>query len=459
MTIDADVLIIGAGAAGIAAARALTDAGKRVIVLEARDRLGGRVWTADLVGTEFTGVPLDLGAGWVHGYEHNPLSEYARRAGVKLLPSDTVLLGGGLVLFSDDGRRWTEDECKALESRFDAVIEAMNEMAAARRSKAWSDISLQQGFDEMLERKTSMLTGAARISDAQGILSEVEGRRGALNYKFNSEVEHEYSGDIAEMSLMNWDDDSTPHVLGDTDALPEGGWWPIIAPVARGLDVRTRTTVASVESGAHRVTVVTTGHSTYTAPHCIITLPLGVLKAGSVSFTPELPERKRAAIARLGMGVLNRLVLKFPRVFWPPTDWLGVVGERKGYWAEWFDLSRHTGQPILIGFNAAAYGREVEALTDEQQVSEAMRVLRELFEDVPEPEAFVITRWASDPFACGSYSFIGVGASSADRAALGEPCDRLFFAGEATSVKYPGTVHGAWLSGLRAVREVLMTQN
>ncbi len=432
---QADVLVIGAGAAGLAAARRLADAGGRVIVLEARDRLGGRVWT-----TQFCGVPLDLGAGWVHGYERNPLSEHARRAGVRLAPSDTVLLGADLALFDADGRRWTAGEREALEAKFDAVMDELGALAAARAEQGLPDISLQAAFDELGQ------------GDA-GILH-------ALHYKFNSEIEHEYGGDIAEMSLLNWDDDTTPHVLGDADALPEGGWWRVIEPACAGLDIRLRKTVARVEYGILGVTVGCTDQSTYTAPHCVVTLPLGVLKAGSVAFAPELPERKRAAIARLGMGVLNRLVLKFPRVFWPQTDWLGVIAARRGYWAEWLDMSRHTGQPILIAFNAAAYGREVESLTDERQVSEAMSVLRRLFGDVPEPESFAVTRWASDLLARGAYSFVGVSASSADRAALGEPvAGRLFFAGEATSVEYPANVHGAWLSGERAAREVLMTQD
>jgi monoamine oxidase len=475
-----DVLIIGAGAAGISAARTLADAGQRVIVLEARDRLGGRIWT-----TQFSGVPLDLGAGWVHGYERNPLSEHARRAGVRLAPSDTVLLGADLALFDEDGRRWTQDERDELEARFDAVIGEMEALAAARRERGLPDVSIQQGFDEVLKIETRMLNGGPAAFDgpqSKGALSAVAtphpstaarkarasaqgasfipGELPALHYKFNSEIEHEYSGDIAEMSLTNWDDDQTPHLLGERDALPEGGWWRVIAPACGGLDIRLRQAVSRVDSGAHQVTVVTTDQSTYAAPHCIITLPLGVLKAGSVNFTPQLPERKRAAIVKLGMGVLNRLVLKFPRVFWPQTDWLGVIAERRGYWAEWLDLSRHTSQPILIAFNAAAYGREVESLTDEQQVSEAMAVLRRLFTDVPEPEAFAVTRWAGDPFARGSYSFVGVGASSDDRAALAEPvAGRLFFAGEATSVEYPATVHGAWLSGERAAQEVLKTKD
>lgn len=430
---SADVLILGAGAAGLAAARMLADAGRRVLVLEARDRLGGRVWT-----TEFAGRPLDLGAAWIHGYEGNPLSEHARRAGIRLLPSDTILLGGELALYGTDGRRLTADERAAIEARFEELEAALKELGRARAGAGQPDISLQAAFDELRAQ--------------HGWPAETVG---ALNYKLNSEIEHEYSGDLSEMSLLNWDDDQTPFRLGAHDALPAGGWWPVLAPAARGLDIRRQHLVSRVEHGAQGVTVLT-DQGAFTAPHAIVTLPLGVLKAGTVIFSPALPERKQAAIQRLGMGVLNKLVLKFPRVFWPEADWLGYIAERRGRWAEWLDLSRHTGQPLLIGFNAAAYGREVEALSDEQTVAEGMRVLRRLFGDVPKPEAFAITRWASDPFARGAYSFVGVGASSAERAALGEPVGgRLFFAGEATSVEYPGNVHGAWLSGERAAQEIL----
>lgn len=455
---DADVIVIGAGAAGIAAARKLMDAGKRVIVLEARDRLGGRVWTA-----EFSDVALDLGAAWVHGYERNPLSERARTAGVTLKPSDTVLLGADLALFTQDGRRWTKAEREVLEEQFDAVMDELENLAEERSSQNLPDISIQQGFELILKNTTSTLSGTAGTSAAQSKGALWENELHALNYKFNSAIEHEYSGAVEDMSLLNWDEDLTPQQLGEADALPEGGWWPILAPAARGLEVRLQHAAARVEYGGHLVTVTCTvpsGTTAFTAPQVIITLPAGVLKADGVEFVPPLLEAKRAALQKIGVGVLNRLVLKFPRKFWPETDWLGYVSERKGFWAEWLDLSQHTGQPILIAFNAAEYGREVEQLSDAEQVAQALEILRVMFgAEVPQPEIYLITRWASDPFALGSYTYLRPGGFGEDRDALAAPLEnKLFFAGEATSREYLSTVHGAWLSGKRAAKEILESE-
>jgi monoamine oxidase len=479
---SADVIVIGAGAAGIAAARKLVDAGKRVIVLEARNRLGGRVWTE-----EFSGVALDMGAAWVHGYEGNPLSAMAQAAGVTLKPSDTVLLGADLALYAEDGRRWTSDERDLLEERFEAVIEELENLAEERDARGLPDISIWQGVEELLNIKTSTLSEAERSrrvaaqskgafsssdphpsttarknarASAQGATAFSAEELHALRYKFNSAIEHEYSGAVEDMSLLNWDEDLTPQQLGEADALPEGGWWPILAPATRGLDVRLQNAASRVESGGHLVKVTCTnpsGEAVFTAPQVIVTLPAGVLKANAVKFVPPLPAEKLAALEKIGVGVLNKLVLKFPRKFWPDTDWLGYVSERKGFWAEWLDLSQHTGQPMLIAFNAAEYGREVEQLADAEQVVLALEILRRMFgAAVPEPESYVITRWAGDPFAFGSYTYLRPGGTSDDRDTLAAPvANKLFFAGEATHREYLSTVHGAWLSGLRAANEIL----
>ncbi|NJN93924.1 MAG: FAD-dependent oxidoreductase [Anaerolineales bacterium] len=170
-----------------------------------------------------------------------------------------------------------------------------------------------------------------------------------------------------------------------------------------------------------------------------------------------MPASKTAAIRRLGMGLLNKTYLRFPEAFWDDEhDLLGYIGERKGEWAEWLNIYKYTGQPILLGFNAGRYGRQIEKLSDEQIVGAAMNTLRAIYgNDVPDPTASLITRWASDPLAGGSYSYLPPGATEADREALAEPvAERLFFAGEATASDYPATVHGALLSGRRAAAEI-----
>jgi monoamine oxidase len=189
-----------------------------------------------------------------------------------------------------------------------------------------------------------------------------------------------------------------------------------------------------------------------------VTLPQGVLKAGYVTFSPALPEEKLRAIERMRMGILNKVYLRFPRIFWPEEpDMLGYVSERKGEWTEWLNIAHYTGQPVLLAFNAADYGRAIEDLTDDEIVAAAMATLRTMFgDDIPEPEAALITRWGADPYAHGSYSFMALGANPDHYDDLAAPVGgRVFFAGEATSADFAATVHGAYLSGLRAAEEIL----
>jgi predicted NAD/FAD-dependent oxidoreductase len=364
----------------------------------------------------------------------------ARAAGVTLRPSDTILLGGTLALFAADGRRLSDLERGAIETRFDEVLAALEALGQARRAQGLPDISLQAAFDE--------------VCAMRGFPPDVVQ---ALVYKLNSAFEHEYSGEVGDMSLYEWDEDDTTEDLGDHDLLPVDGYVRALAPLARGLDLR-------FGQGARRVThddagvTVETGRGTFAAARVVVTAPLGVLKRGVIEFVPALPERKRAALDAIGMGVLNKLALRFPRWFWPEeAEWLGYMSARKGVWAEWFNLGKHAGRPVLVGYNAGAYGRQVEALSDAAMTAEALRTLRTMFgPGVPEPEAVQASRWASDPFAFGSYTYLRPGAKGDDRDALSEPvAGRLFFAGEATSRQYLSTVHGALLSGRRAAREVI----
>jgi monoamine oxidase len=203
---------------------------------------------------------------------------------------------------------------------------------------------------------------------------------------------------------------------------------------------------------------VITANTKFSADQVVVTLPLGVLQAEHVRFTPALPRDKQAAITQLGMGVLNKCYLRFPSVFWPTdVDWLEHVSATPGVWTEWVSFARATNMPVLLGFNAADQGREIEAWSDQTIVASAMGTLRAIYgTGIPQPTAWQITRWASDPFSLGSYSYNPLGTQGNTRQLLAGPVQqKLFFAGEAAEPDYFGTAHGAYLSGLRAAREIL----
>ena len=217
--------------------------------------------------------------------------------------------------------------------------------------------------------------------------------------------------------------------------------------------------VTRVAYGPTGVEVHTVAHGTLQADRCVCALPLGVLKVDRVAFDPPLPEAHRAAMAKLEVGVLDKLYLRFPSAFWATetrAHVLGRVDAPVGRFAEWMNLHALIGQPVLLGFNAARIATALPA-SDDEVVRVALDDLRTMFgERVREHVSFVRTQWGSDPFAFGSYSAFGIGSSPRDVEALARPIGgRLFFAGEHTDSVDPATTHGARRSGLRAAAEVV----
>jgi monoamine oxidase len=133
------------------------------------------------------------------------------------------------------------------------------------------------------------------------------------------------------------------------------------------------------------------------------------------------------------------------------------IPARHGEWVEWLNVARVGQKPVLLGFNAADFGKEIESWTDTKIVDSAMQTLKTIFgAGIPDPTDFQLTRWGADPYALGSYSFNALGSAPKMRNLLAQPIDqRIFFAGEATDKSYFATVHGAYLSGLRAAKEVM----
>jgi monoamine oxidase len=420
------VVVIGAGLAGLAAANELQTQGFEVIVVEARDRVGGRVWTSH----EWADIPLDLGASWIHGVNGNPLTDLADEIEAHRL----VTRYEKAVTYSTRGNPLDKNAENRLVNLRKRLLKAIE-----RVQQHDEDVSLRQA-----------------ILPIDLELEETSEEARWIDFILSSDFEQEYSGSASTLSA-HWCDHAQE--FDGNDVLFAQGFGAIAEFLADGLDIKLRQIVREVQWGESPARVITQDFE-YEADHVVVTLPLGVLQAGKVSFTPDLPQGKREAITKLGMGVLNKCYLRFKEPFWPTdVDWLEYVSETPGAWTQWVSFWRVAKQPVLLGFNAAERGREIERLSDKEIVASAMKTLRTIYgEHIPEPTGFQITRWATDPFAFGSYSFNAVGSTPSMRSTLASPLsEKVFFAGEATHSEYFATAHGAYLSGLLAAEAIVAT--
>ena len=418
------IIVVGAGLAGLAAAQTLQEQGHEVIVLEGRDRIGGRVWTS----TQWPGMPLDFGATWIHGTEDNPITALADDLNALRRVTDY----DRVITYHTAGPPLSEAEEATLEHLADQIVAAI-----AQAQDREEDISLREAIDPLL----------------RGVDPDSQTARW-IHFLLNSQIEHEYSGRATHLSAQWYDNDQA---FDGDEALFAEGFGVIAEALARGVAIELGQVVREIQWASSPVRVVT-NQAEFVADQVVVTLPLGVLQANRVRFTPALPHNKQTAISQLGMGVLNKCYLRFPRVFWPTdVDWLGYISATPGEWAEWVSFHRVAAMPILLGFNAADQGQRMEAWSDEAIVASALATLKTMFGNrIPDPLDAQITRWATDPFALGSYSYNAVGSTPNDRAVLAAPlASRVFFAGEATHPDYFGTTHGAYLSGLRAAEEIL----
>lgn len=411
-----DVVIVGAGIAGLAAARMLTDEGASVVVLEAANRIGGRIHTDRSLG-----LPLELGAGWIHGPQSNPISPLAAEVDLGTFVTDD----DSFQLYRRDGQlvadRHVEEgiaRLEALQERIDGELDVDMDLRAA-----------VQRFDP----------DALRDPVTQWMLSAY--------------VEFSTGGPLGELSALFFDEDET---FAGADVILPDGFDRVLTPLAHGLDVRLRQDVERIQYQSDGVTV-TTSQGNVRARHCICTLPLGILQAGSVRFDPLLPSQHLRAISRIGMGQVSKLALRFEEPFWPDdVQYFGAMSDPVGRWSYILNTSTFSDVPALVLVSLGSYAPEVEQLDDHAAIADGMAVLRDMFgTQVSAPTDFAMTRWSRDPLAFGAYSFAKVGSSPADFEAFAEPvASSLHFAGEHTLFEYHGTAHGAYLSGLRAAQAI-----
>jgi monoamine oxidase len=423
---DADVIVVGAGVAGLAAAAELARAGRAVLLLEARGRIGGRVHTRHEPGVA---VPLELGAEFIHGE-----ARLTRE-----------LLGqSGIAIADVHGSRW-----RARDGQLEAADDWLEDITAAMQQapilKA-RDVS----FDELLSQHLPGISAAAKTA----------ARRMAEGFDAADTARASARALVAE-----WSGDT---LGGAPQSRPAGGYGSLLGSLLQGptppaLRLRLHSTVRALHWSARGVEV--SGEwlgapFAARARRALITLPLGVLQQGAVRFAPELGT-KQAALAALSSGSIVKLLLRFSRPFWAQC-----AGQRYAdatffhapealfptFWTAWPQPA-----PLLVAWVGGPAAAQLAVRGTDFMVRSALATLASLFGLAPEPllEGYYLHEWDADPCARGAYSYVLVDGESA-RTHLAEPlADTLFFAGEATDAEEAGTVNGALRSGVRAAREIL----
>ncbi|GMH07085.1 hypothetical protein Nepgr_008925 [Nepenthes gracilis] len=428
--ISPSVIVIGAGFAGIAAARALHDASFQVIVLESRDRTGGRVCT------DYTfGFPVDMGASWLHGVcNENPLAPLIERLGLPLYRTcndNSVMYDHDLeryALFDTDGNRVPQELVVKIGEVFEKILKATNEV----RQECNEDISIQQAFSIVFERRPELKSEGLAHKVLQWYLCGMEGW---------------FAADAETISLKCWDKEV---LLPGGNGIMVLGYRPMINTLAKGLDIRLNHRVTEIFRHHNGVRVTTESGSTFVADAAIVTIPLGVLKSNTIKFEPRLPEWKEAAISDLGVGVENKIVMHFDKVFWPNVEFLGVVADTSYGCSSFLNLHKAINHPVLVYMPAGKLAQDIEKMSDEAAANFAFMQLQKILPGASPLIQYLLSRWGSDPNSLGSYSYDKVGKSHDSYEKLRIPIDNLFFAGEATSALYPGFVHGAYSTGLQA---------
>jgi polyamine oxidase len=442
------VVVVGAGMSGLTVANALTQAGVECVVLEARDRIGGRLHTVDVGGS-----PVDMGGSWIQMPDGNPLTAFARLAGLTCRSANPL---PEMAAFDcDEGRRLSTAETSELLGLY---LEGFPEAAGGLLAGLGPDASMAEAIEAFVaapgqapgqapgwaRRARQMLYGGIEAESA-----DLAGRQ-SLRWMWN---EQEYGGNY----------------FGD---VPDGGYRRLADAMASGVDVRLGRPVSEIAVSPDGARVVTANGRAEEGSHAVVTVPLGVLKRGLPRFFPVLPPDRLAAIGRLGFGRFEKVALRFAEPFWRDAGFpqLMVFPTEPGEWVVWaMGLDAFGGGPVLVFFvfhsaaerladagarTGARAGTGADAWADWALGMLAAATGR----PCPPLTAVAVSSWAADPWTGGAYTHIPPGAGPADADLLGEPVGgRLLFAGEHTQSARLAYADGALTSGIREAKRLLGT--
>jgi monoamine oxidase len=400
---DIDLVVVGAGAAGLGAARRAVDLGLSVQVLEARDRVGGRAWTE----ARYFGFPIDIGCHWLHSAEENPWVPIAEEL-------DFPVSRENLTFRSWNGQRWlSEDENSEAEAAITAYFEAINVAGLAGRDVAVAEVTPRDG-------------PWTHLCDA------------VLSWDTSVDAEKASTLDLARFRRTH---DDWPQ---------KDGLGALVARYGAGLPVTLEAPVTDIR-WTNRGVVVETPKGTLKARAAVVTVPPSLLAAGIPRFHPLLPSDFMQACNDLPLGSCEKAFLGIDN---------GLLGVEPDTYAVLDSQTRRMasvqfhpfGLPLATVYFGGAYAREVAAAGSETIIATALDELAAVFgSDVRRRiTRSIATGWDMDPWSRGAYSAALPGRAFA-RDKLQEPLgERVWFAGEACSLESWATVHGALQTGWSA---------
>uniref|UniRef100_A0A7N6B4Y0 [histone-H3]-N(6),N(6)-dimethyl-L-lysine(4) FAD-dependent demethylase n=1 Tax=Anabas testudineus TaxID=64144 RepID=A0A7N6B4Y0_ANATE len=414
-----NVVVIGAGASGLAAARQLQNFGTQVVVLEARERIGGRVWDDSSMG-----LSVGRGAQIVNGCVNNPIALMCEQLGIKMHK-----LGERCDLFQEGGQVTDPAIDKRMDFHFNAILDVVSEW---RKDKSQNQDTPLGGVQEV--KKNFLQESGIQFSELE---------EKVLQFHL-SNLEFACGSTLDQVSARSWDHNEFFAQFSGDHTLLTKGYSVLLHKLAEGLDIHTNCPVQAIDYSGDVVRVTSTNGSQWTAQKvktCSCYSP--------TDFTPEEPDSY----------MVLKVALQFPCRFWDSkiqgADYFGHIPpgpDKRGMFSVFYDMDPQGKQAVLMSVITGDAVPAIRDMEDKEVVDECMKVLRELFkeQEVPEPLHFFVTHWSKDMWSQMSYSFVKMGGSGEAYDILAEDVQgKVFFAGEATNRHFPQTVTGAYLSGVR----------
>jgi len=424
-----DAIVVGAGIAGLQLARQLEDDDYTVLILEARNRVGGRAF----------GVPInenlnmEMGCEWAYEPGRGEITDFMDDNGMPYVPSGNVEYDFQVY---DNGTAWPNLE--------------------ATEERLWVG---KDGFQEVVRDAAKGLKDddsnlGAVMTEYQVGLDEDD--VAYLTFAENLSIRADYGEESSKLSLrFTGEEFGLPFGGYVYTTVPGGGFSRMTQKMAEGMQVELDAKVTKIDQSDEDEVVVTykQGGETKTARAraTAVTVPLGVLKTGSIEFVPSLSSEKREVISGMQFGYLEKIVLVWDDAFWDDTEeWLANIREEDPnvYTIFFNSLSKNGGTPVLAAWVGGQVALDMQSETDDQILNYTLTSLEEMYPDIeiPSPNQYEISRWASDEFTMGAYTYMAEGREHYEDAfILAEPDDRIFFAGESTDYEgWHATTKGAW---------------